>query len=216
MKHTYPFVSNILNDYRTGSWQYRYLVGVVGPPASGKSTLAAELPALINTALGPEVATHFSMDAYHYPNAFLHQKGIYPHKGCHFTFDVQRFLAKLIEIKEQPGTVSCPIYDRSRGHDPIPDEHCIEAHHRLVVVEGNYLLLRIHPWIAIRHLLEYCLYIEVDPAVQFPRLLERHLKSGRTEEDARAKIIRTDLPNAELIARHKDRANFVWRPEWNI
>ena len=216
MKSNYPFLSEILEKYNRQRDRYRFLVGIVGAPAAGKSYLAERLPTYFNQSLGTETATHFNMDAYHRYDAELYAKGIYDHKGAHFTFDVEGFIAKLIEIKEKPEKVLCPIYDRSRSHDPIQDAHAILPQHRAVFVEGNYLLSTVHPWISIRHILDYCIFVEVDEAIQIPRLLDRHISSGKNPEEAERKVYRTDIPNAHLIRQGKSRADYVYQPEVNI
>ena len=83
------------------------------------------------------------MDGFHLYNDDLHSKGIYDHKGAHFTFDVKKFILKLMEIKESSGDILCPIYDRQGIDNRIEDAHPIKANHRMVIVDGNYLLLSI-------------------------------------------------------------------------
>ncbi len=128
------------------------MVGIVGVPGSGKSTLTERLPAALDKNLGVEVSTQFNLDGYHYYNDELQKRGIYPDKGAHFTFDGNKFIKKLVEIRENQGDIFCPLYDRQL-HNPIPDAHVIARAHRIVFVEGNYLLLTIHPWVDIKAIL---------------------------------------------------------------
>ena len=201
--------------FQSGQSENRFLVGIIGAPASGKSYLAAKLPVLINRQLDAEIATSFAMDAYHYQNDFLLDQGIHPHKGCHFTFDVKGFTEKLVEIKEGNGDILCPIYDRSL-HNPTPNGHQIKSSHRMVMVEGNYLLTNIFPWNSLKYIFNYTLFIEVDPDIQYERLLDRHTSTGKSEKEAEAKIRRTDLPNAELIEKSKIRADYIFHPQANF
>jgi pantothenate kinase len=214
MNDTYPFLIPLLKKYARSESPHRFLVGIVGPPASGKSFLAELLAGKINEQIGENIATYFNMDGYHLFNSELHRRGIHPHKGCIFTFDVEKFTEKLVEIKESPAEVFCSIYDRSL-HDPTPDGHLIGAQHRVVFVEGNYLLSRVFPWTGLRFMFDYSIFLEVDPEIQFQRLLERHISSGKSPAEAENKAIRTDLPNSALIRRDKDRADFVFWPQAN-
>lgn len=210
-----PFLSEILSRFKKRNENRRFLIALVGPPAAGKSHLASILPGIIDHALNASVTSTFAMDAYHMTNQALVAQGIHPHKGCHFTFDVKTFSEKLVEIKENPGEISCPIYNRSLG-DPTPDAKTIGVSDKIILVEGNYLLLDIWPWNTLRYLFEYSIFIEVDQALQFQRLLKRHQASGKTIQEAEHKIHRTDFPNAELIRRYQHRADYVFRPESNF
>lgn len=211
MDESPPFLKAILDKFQQVSPNQRFLIGLAGPPASGKSWWAERLAQLVNEHLGEKIATSFAMDAYHLYDEDLHQKGLYPFKGSHFTFDVAAFITKLIEIREAEGAVKCPIFDRSID-EPVQDKKVILANHRMVFVEGNYLLSRVFPWNAIRYLLDYSVFIEVDEEVQFKRLMERHLAIGRDEAEARAKIQRTDWVNSLEIRRDKDRAGCTFLP----
>lgn len=211
-----PFLSELLEIHKKSDPKYRFIVGIVGAPASGKSTLAEQLSSTLNTRLKQEISTHFNMDGYHYYNDELYQRGIYAHKGAHFTFNAEKFITKLIKIKEHTGKVLCPIYDRMGVDNPIEDVHEIKVQHKIVVVEGNYLLLSVFPWITIRDILNYCICLEVDRDIQIKRLLKRHIEGGKSESQARNKIELTDLPNGELILKDKDRADYIFRPAVNF
>ncbi|MEM7368874.1 MAG: nucleoside/nucleotide kinase family protein [Bacteroidota bacterium] len=214
MKTEFPFLPAVLQKFSNTDRASRFLVGIVGAPASGKSYLSEVLPPIVNAHFGQEIATSMAMDGYHYYNEQLREKGIFPHKGSHFTFDVQAFTEKLVELKESRNPVSCPIYDRSI-HDPTPDANVILPSHRLVFVEGNYLLSRVFPWITLRFLLDVCIFVEVEAEVQFQRLLTRHMAGGQSEQEAAAKARRTDLPNTELVVQDKHRADHVFFPVAN-
>lgn len=214
MNTAFPFLPAILEQFSQTTSEQRFLVGIVGAPASGKSYLAERLPYIVNQEMGKEIASSLAMDGYHLYNKELYARGMYPHKGSHFTFDVQSFIEKLIELKESSQEVSCPIYDR-RLHDPTAAGHRILTSHRMVFVEGNYLLSSVFPWSAIKYLLDVSVFVEVDPTVQFQRLVDRHMRSGNSRAEAEAKAHRTDLPNSDLIRQDKDRADFVHVPEAN-
>ena len=207
----------ILERFRSRPQGERFVLGVVGPPACGKSTIAGEMVRAINEEYGREVAAICGMDAYHRRNAELINAGLHLWKGCHFTFDAAAYLEKLQELKREAGTaISCPIYDRSRSIDPIPDGQIITPDHQLVITEGNYLLMDIGPWSQIRNLLDYSIYLNVDDEIQLTRLMQRHQKSGRSQKEALAKAQSTDLPNTIMVRRYQEAADLRHKPVANF
>ena len=127
----------------------RRLVAIAGAPGSGKSTLAERLVEDLNAA-APATAAVLPMDGYHYDDAVLIARGLRARKGAPDTFDVAGFGYMLARLKrnDEP-EVAVPVFDRdleiSRGSARmIPQEV------RVLVVEGNYLLLDRAPWSALR------------------------------------------------------------------
>jgi pantothenate kinase len=176
----------------------RYILGIVGFPGSGKSTLSEMLVTRINERR-PGLAAAVPMDGFHLPNAQLEARGNRALKGVPETFDGEGFIALLQELRQMPARrVSCPAFDRAVD-EPTADRIVIEPHHRLLVVEGNYLLLKQEPWHQAIELLDESWYIDATVEEVLPRLLERHMAGGKTREEARAKVESTDLPNARLI-----------------
>lgn len=205
----YPFLPLFLDKYAKSNPKHRFLIGIIGIPASGKSYLSEKLALTVNEQLGENIATYFNMDGYHYSNEILQKKGIYPYKGAHFTFDVQSFIEKLMDLKEKEAEVLCPIYNRNI-HNPVPNAHLIKRTHRIIFVEGNYLLSTIYPWVVIKQLLDFSVFIEVDKEVQYQRLITRHTQGGKSPKEAKDKIIRVDLPNSDLILFDKGRADYFF------
>lgn len=166
----------------------RRLIGLVGPPGVGKSTLAARL-----AAADPSAAA-LPMDGFHLPQARLVELGRRDRMGAPDTFDVVGFAQVLRELRTS-ATVVAPSFDRAI-EEPIPGGVMIGSGIRTVYVEGNYLL----HWPGIAELLDETWYLELDPAVRRRRLLDRHVSSGKSP-DAAAEWVRTvDDPNAALIA----------------
>ena len=82
---------------------------------------------------------------------------------------------------------------------------------RLVITEGNYLLLDDDPWAGIAKLLDDCWYVEIDPALRTRRLVARHRQFGRSAEQAADWVAHTDEPNARHIEATRERARAVFR-----
>jgi pantothenate kinase len=190
----------------------RYFLGITGNPASGKSILAHELATTVNRRVHGDVAVVVPMDGFHLPNAVLHERGLYPLKGIPATFDAEGFILLLQRLHESPyRKVGAPAFDHAR-HDPVYDEITVQPSHRLIVVEGNYLLHDDPPWDRVRPLLDEVWYVDAPRGVIAQRLLERHMRAGRSREDAEKKIASSDIPNVRIIERTRPRADRIIEP----
>jgi pantothenate kinase len=81
---------------------------------------------------------------------------------------------------------------------------------RVLIDEGNYLLLTDGPWAGVKPLLDYAVFIDVDRETVKARLLKRHAEAGLFSEERNiAHIARTDLPNYDLVSASQNRADVV-------
>ena len=188
----------------------RHVLGLVGPPGTGKSTLAAALCAAL-----PGLAQVLPMDGFHLANTQLARLGRRQRKGAPDTFDAAGFAALILRVRAQSRnseeTIYAPSYERSI-EEPIANAIAIVPGVPLVVVEGNYLLLDQGPWRAVAALLDQTWYIDTDDTLRRQRLQARHEQFGRTPAEARTWIEQTDEPNARLIA--QGRARVDWCVDW--
>ncbi len=185
----------------------RRLLGLAGPPGSGKSTLAAQLVA----ALGP-VASLVPMDGYHLAEAELRRLGRAGRKGAPDTFDVAGYVALLRRLRDQAPeeTVYAPAF-RREIEEPVAGAIPVSPEVRLVVTEGNYLLLD-GAWAPVRGLLDQSWFVATPEPARLQWLLARHMAFGRSRDAALAWIAATDAPNARLIDATRDRADLVVSP----
>jgi pantothenate kinase len=213
----------------------RVLLGIVGPPGAGKSTLSARLL----RHFGSDVAQVLPMDGYHLANVELRRLGRLDRKGAPDTFDAAGFLQLLRRIRgsdseqqaDDGGVIYAPEF-RREIEEPIAGAIAIHPSTQLVIVEGNYLLLENGHWAGVRPLLSEVWYVDVPDALrqkrlvrfvpvvayvqrrsQIPSQVARHMRYGRSEAEAVAWVRDTDEPNARLIAAGKHRAHVLFQWE---
>ena len=186
----------------------RIAIGIAGGPGSGKSTLAAELVTMLN-ATHPGSAALVPMDGFHMKHAKLEAMGQVDYKGAPHTFEGADFVSFLHHLKAATTPVSGPGYSR-KIEDTVDDAFTVQPEVRILIVEGNYLLLTEGPWAGVKPLLDYAVFIDVPRDLVRARLLKRHGEEGLfTEERNRAHIERNDLPNYDLVAGSAERADLV-------
>lgn len=184
----------------------RRAIGIAGGPGVGKSTIAAEVVALLNDD-APGSAAYVPMDGFHMRHSKLEALGTVGDKGMPHTFEGAEFAAFLARLLAAEGPVSGPGYSR-QVEDVVADAFTVPAAVRMLVVEGNYLLLAEPPWAAIRPLLYLSVFIHVDRDKVRERLLRRHAESGLfTAERNRRHVARVDLANYDLVEAAAGRAD---------
>ncbi|GAA4930405.1 nucleoside/nucleotide kinase family protein [Actinomycetospora succinea] len=178
----------------------RRLLGIVGGPGAGKSTLAASLA-------GPGVAV-VGMDGWHLANSVLDRLGRRDRKGAPDTFDAAGYVAFLDRVRSRETTVWAPEF-RREVEEPIAGALEVPPDALVVVTEGNYLLLDDPPWDGIRALLDEAWFVAPDEDVRRARLVARHEHHGRSHAEAVARADGSDAANARVIAATAHRADRV-------
>jgi pantothenate kinase len=186
----------------------RQLVALAGPPGVGKSTTAEALKAALN-ARNPGLADILPMDGYHFDDAVLHMRGHRPRKGAPHTFDLDGFAAMLVRVKADTGKdIAVPVFDRgleiARAGGRI-----VSGATRIVLVEGNYLLLDAEGWRDLRPLFDVTVQISAPEATIVQRLLDRWTGIGLSPDALTAKMEENDLPNLRLVLAQSLAADFV-------
>lgn len=188
----------------------RFIIAVAGPPGSGKSTLAEDLMQALRKAQPDLGAKVVPMDGYHYDDAVLIARGLRQRKGAPETFDANGFSYMMQRLRHED-EVAIPIFDRSLELSRAAGD-VICATDRILVVEGNYLLLDQAPWDGIHY--DMTLWIDVPEDELCRRLLDRWARHGKSPSEAAAWIEGNDLPNIRATRAGSRPAEHVitWQP----
>lgn len=176
----------------------RFIVAIAGPPGSGKSTTSEALRDELRKGHRSQ-AQIVPMDGFHYDNAVLAERGLDARKGSPETFDVDSFEHILMRLGANNRTdVAVPVFDR--GNDLArASARIIRRDTGVILVEGNYLLLRDEPWSRLARYFDLSVMIECDERTLRARLIKRWLDLRYSESEARAKVETNDLPNARRV-----------------
>ena len=176
----------------------RRIVAIAGAPASGKSTLAETIVARLNDTRAGTAAL-LPMDGFHYDDEVLVPRGWRSRKGAPHTFDVGGMAAVLRRLRanDEPA-VAVPRFDR-RIEIARAGAILIDRTVRVIVTEGNYLLLDDPPWPQLASYFDVTVMLHMDEAQLAERLRRRWARHGSDGDAIRAKLEENDLPNGRLV-----------------
>ena len=195
----------IVAEYASAS--ARTIIGIVGKPGGGKSTLSKYLL----KEMDPTLVSVVPMDGFHLSNKVLKELGRSDRKGAQDTFDVKGFTNLIERIKlDSADPIYYPIFDRSI-EESIAAQGVVYPSTRVVIVEGNYLMHDKDGWQEISPLLDQSWYAFLDEDIRISRLISRHIAFGKDPESAKAWAKGSDQVNAELIEIGVGRCDFLIR-----
>lgn len=193
----------------------RTILFLVAPPATGKSTLTLFLEKLATETDDLTPVQAVGMDGFHFHADFIKSHSIIRNgqkipmsevKGCPETFDVDKLKNKLAALRLND--VAFPIYDR-QIHDVIDD--ALQVTGKIILFEGNWLLLKDEKWRNLRQFADYSLMIQADPSILKQRLIQRKMQGGLSLEAATSFYEKSDSYNVERTLNHSDAADETWK-----
>ena len=185
----------------------RVILGIVGEPGAGKSTLALRLMEELGARRIP--VAWLPMDGFHLGDRTLAGLGLLERKGAIETFDGWGYLAALRRVLAEPShPVYVPGFERTL-EQPIAADRVIPPGPALIVTEGNYLLDDTAPWSLVRDVAAEIWYADVPSDIRRSRLVERHIAFGKTRTDAEAWVASVDEQNARRIRARRAFADLV-------
>ncbi|MDI2090925.1 nucleoside/nucleotide kinase family protein [Commensalibacter oyaizuii] len=196
------YIDRAKNLCRNGK---RIILAIAGAPGSGKSTVAG----LLHKALA-DCSMVVPMDGFHLSNKELERLGRKGRKGAPDTFDVWGYKSLIERLKNQQKgeIIYAPEFYRTI-EEPIAGSIPIFDDVPLIITEGNYLLLSQGEWNPLSLLFDERWFVTAPLLERQQRLVNRHHYFGRSIEDAKAWVVNTDEPNAQLIEKHHKNADLI-------
>ncbi|MGL4489831.1 MAG: nucleoside triphosphate hydrolase [Rhizobiaceae bacterium] len=177
----------------------RFMIGIAGPPAAGKSTTAEAVAEALRSQ--GETAVVVPMDGFHYDDAVLDRLGLRSRKGSPPTFDCAGFEVLLTRLRANEPDVAIPVFDRSIELARAGAE-LISGDVKFLIIEGNYLLLNYAPWSRLKPLFDVTVFLDVPIEELDRRMVARWDFYGRERQSARAWIDGNDMPNIRHVFEH--------------
>ncbi len=209
-----PFLHELTDLHMT--LDRKVIAYLVAPPGAGKTTLAQFLEQLSRERSAEVDAIRaLSMDGFHYTAAYMNVTTVERDgkpvlmrdiKGAPETFDIDLLVEKIREARQE-GT-NWNVYDR-RIHDVLPDYWSVEDD--IILLEGNYLLLKETGWTNVRVLADYSVFIDAPRDILRERLINRKVAGGKSREEAEAFYDFSDSRNIERVLSNSARADELWR-----
>lgn len=187
-----------LSDYiiENSEGRKRYIVAIAGPPGAGKSTFAQALLLLLKEK--SIQAKIISMDGFHLDNSILVDRNLLDRKGAPATFDTAGFIHLMNRLTNFEDDVVIPEFDRNKDLS-IAGSSIISTKDKVLIVEGNYLLIEEEPWTKLKKTWDQTIFINPGIDTLEQRLLNRWLRYGLDTQDAKKRTLSNDLPNARYV-----------------
>lgn len=184
------------------------IVGIAGAPGAGKSTLAEALVPAAAAVLGADAVAQIPMDGFHLADVALRGLGRLERKGAPDTFDAAGYAALLRRVRRSHAVVYAPAFERDL-EQPLAGALAIGPDVRVVITEGNYLLLQDPAWREVAAEIDEIWYVRVDEELRLRRLVDRHIRFGKSPDAARRWVRDVDEPNARLIEAASSKADLL-------
>jgi pantothenate kinase len=183
----------------------RVIIGVVGKPGAGKSTLTSYLI----DHLPKNSVSLVPMDGYHLSNQQLSRLDLANKKGAFNTFDADGYIALLKRINNEfDKDIYFPVFHREIEESYSADG-VVPARTKLILTEGNYLLFDQAGWENVISELTETWYINIEDKLRIDRLVKRHEFYGKSKEAAIAWANASDETNAKIVEATSIRADVV-------
>jgi pantothenate kinase len=207
------------------------IIGIAGIPGAGKSTLTAALAETLKdsaASLGPVAV--MPMDGFHLPRSALDQmpnpETAHARRGAPFTFDAVGFCSCLSNVRAALADgkdVAVPTFDHAVG-DPVEAGSTIPGATRVVLVEGNYMLLgrlgralgdpEWKDWEPLEDLLDLKWFLSCSVDMAMERVALRNMSNpgweGLSLAQARQRVADNDRINALLVAQSGKHADYAF------
>ena len=195
----------------------RIIVFMAAPPAVGKTTLCEFLEYLSKQDQELTNIQALGLDGFHYHSDYINSHDaivlgekvpMKQVKGCPETYDTEKLRQKLEKIKTED--ILWPIYDRNL-HDVVEDQ--IKVEKNIILIEGNWLLLKEEPWKTMQQYADYKILILAEEEMLKERLISRKKKGGLSREEAVAWYQNSDSKNVTRVLKDSIQGDLLLKVE---
>lgn len=139
-----------------------FIIGIAGSVAVGKSTTARLLQMILSRTFKRRNVQLITTDGFLYPNKVLKERGIMDRKGFPESYDMERLIDFLNQVKSGQETTKVPVYSHD-VYDIIPDEYELIQQPDILIVEGiNTLQLPANQQIYVSDFFDFSVYVDAD------------------------------------------------------
>lgn len=162
-----------------------FIIGVAGSVAVGKSTTARVMRALLARWPDHPRVDLLTTDGFLFPNAELERRGLMEKKGFPESFDTERLLRFLGDIKSGVASVAAPVYSHFQ-YDVLPGQEVRVEQPDILIIEGLNILQPVQmpkdgstiPFVS--DFIDFSIYIDAHPAVIEKWYLTRFMRLRST------------------------------------
>ncbi len=162
-----------------------FIIGVAGSVAVGKSTTARVLKALLARWPDHPRVDLLTTDGFLYSNAELERLGLMERKGFPESFDTDRLLRFLGDVKSGVAQVAAPVYSHFH-YDILPGQTVLVEQPDILIIEGLNILQPVEipkgggtiPFVS--DFIDFSIYIDADPKVIEAWYLTRFMRLRST------------------------------------
>ncbi|MBL1230312.1 type I pantothenate kinase [Enterococcus sp. BWB1-3] len=150
-----------------------FIIGIAGSVAVGKSTTARLLQTILTRIFKRRNVQLITTDGFLYPNRVLEERGIMDRKGFPESYDMEKLITFLNQIKNGEDDIHVPIYSHS-VYDIIEGEYEIICQPDILIVEGiNTLQLPANQQIYVSDFFDFSVFVDAEPRLIEQWYLER-------------------------------------------
>lgn len=150
-----------------------FIIGIAGSVAVGKSTTARLLQTILSRTFKRRNVQLITTDGFLYPNKILEAKGIMERKGFPESYDMEKLIAFLNQVKNGEEEVKVPLYSHN-VYDIVEGQYEMIQQPDILIVEGiNTLQLPANQQIYVSDFFDFSVFVDADPTLIEQWYLER-------------------------------------------